>query len=178
MTSDDEQFSRLERELLHDRFADFERSVLQDNIVLCDAKSGVLLAFAGAMVILCIDAFVAEHTLRLDALHWIAKGLFMLAAITFLVSCHYSLSTVIPRLRRGRDDHIFWESPVFDQPVESYIASMEQLDEATERRDKLAHLHMLSGICRAKFSHFVIAIRAARVGFLLLIAAELARLIG
>ena len=90
MTSSVDELSRLERELLHDRFADFERSVLQENIVLCDSKSGVLLAFGGAMVIFCVDAFVASRSVHPDIAHWIARGLFLVSAITFLVSCHFS----------------------------------------------------------------------------------------
>ncbi|HEY5412216.1 MAG TPA: hypothetical protein VIJ94_15965 [Caulobacteraceae bacterium] len=178
MNRDIERFVHLERELLHERFAHFERAVLQDNIVLCDAKSGVLLAFGGAMVIFCIDAFVGGHSPHAGALHMAANSLFLISAAAFLVSCHFSLTTVLPRLRRGREDHIFWEAPVFDLPVESYIEIMEELDAVKERRDKLAHLHMLAGICRTKFSHFQIAIRSAQAAFALLVAAELARLIG
>jgi len=177
-TSAMHEVARIERELIHERFADFERGVLQDNIILCDAKSGVLLAFDGAMVIFCIDAFVGGHAPHQDALHIAANGLFLLAAAAFLVSCHFSLTTVLPRLRRGREDHIFWEAPVFDLPVERYVETMEKLDVEMERRDKLSHLHMLAGICRTKFGHFQISIRSAQAAFLLLILAELARLIG
>jgi hypothetical protein len=61
MDSDIETFTQTERDMLRDRFADFERSVLQDNIILCDGKSGVLLAFDGAMVIFCVDTFVERQ---------------------------------------------------------------------------------------------------------------------
>ena len=172
-----QEIARIERELIHERFADFERAVLQDNIILCDAKSGVLLAFDGAMVIFCVDAFVGGHAPQQGALHAAANGLFLLAAAAFLVSCHFSLTTVLPRLRRGRDDHIFWEAPTFDLPIDRYIETMEKLDLETERRDKLSHLHMLAGICRTKFNHFQIAIRSAQAAFALLVLAELARLI-
>ncbi len=177
MASVVERFAQIERELLHERFADFERAVLQDNIVLCDAKSGVLLAFGGAMVIFCIDAFVNGRSVGVGMLHHAANALFLVSAIGFLVSCHFSLTTVLPRLRRGRDDHIFWEAPVFDLPVEDYVSKMEALDVLMERRDKLGHLHMLAGICRIKFSHFQLAIRFGQAGFLVLVLAELARII-
>ena len=177
-TSTMHEIARIERELIHERFADFERGVLQDNIILCDAKSGVLLAFDGAMVIFCIDAFVSGRTPHQSALHQGAGGLFLFAAAAFLVSCHFSLTTVIPRLRRGREDHIFWESPIFHLPLKEYVEVMEKLDLEVERRDKLSHLHMLAGICRTKFGHFQIAVRAGQAAFLMLVAAELARLIG
>ena len=177
MVSVVERFAQIERELLHERFADFERAVLQDNIVLCDAKSGVLLAFGGAMVIFCIDAFVNGRGVGMGGLWHAANALFLVSAVGFLVSCHFSLTTVIPRLRRGSDDHIFWEAPVFDLPVEAYVKKMEALDVVMERRDKLGHLHMLAGICRTKFNHFQLAIRFGQAGFLVLVLAELARII-
>ena len=177
MVSVVERFAQIERELLHERFADFERAVLQDNIILCDAKSGVLLAFGGAMVIFCIDAFVNGRGEGSGMLHDAANALFLVSAVGFLVSCHFSLTTVLPRLRRGHDDHIFWEAPVFDLKVEDYVEKMEALDVGMERRDKLGHLHMLAGICRTKFGHFQLAIRFGQAGFLVLVFAELARII-
>jgi len=160
----------------HERFMDFERAVLQDNIILCDAKSGVLLAFSGGLVIFCIDAFVAAHQAAGRSIS-ITEVLLALAGLAFLVSCHFTLTTVVPRLVRGRDDHIFWESSVFKLPVETYVAAMEALDPDVERRDMLRHLHMLSGICRTKFWHFGCAIRIAQLGFVLLVMAELGQLL-
>ncbi|WP_242136905.1 hypothetical protein [Sphingomonas sp. TREG-RG-20F-R18-01] len=55
LATDDLVVQRLdafEADFMRERFADFERSVLQDNIILCDTKCGVLLAFTGTMVIL------------------------------------------------------------------------------------------------------------------------------
>ncbi len=171
-----DRFAQIERELLHERFADFERAVLQDNIILCDSKSGVLLAFSSAMVVFCIDAFVGGRSGG-GWLHYAANALFLLAATGFLVGCHFSLTTVLPRLHRGREDHIFWEAPVFRLPVEGYVERMAALDVVLERRDKLGHLHMLAGICRTKFAHFQLAIRFGQFGFIVLVVAELARLI-
>ncbi len=176
MVSVIDRFARMERELLHERFADFERGVLQDNIVLCDAKSGVLLAFDAAMAIFCIDTFVGLADARPHA-RLAAGALFILSAVAFLASCHFSLLTVLPRLHRGHQDHIFWESPVFDLPVEEYIEQMEALDATREHREKLRHLHMLAKICRTKFTHFQWAIGFGRAGFVILVLAELARTI-
>ena len=171
-----DRFAQIERELLHERFADFERAVLQDNIILCDAKSGVLLAFSSAMVVFCIDAFVGGRA-GAGWLHHAANALFLLAAAGFLVGCHFSLTTVLPRIHRGADDHIFWEAPVFQLPVEAYVDRMAALDLAVERRDKLGHLHMLAGICRKKFAHFQLAIRFGQAAFVVLVLAELARIV-
>ncbi len=51
LATDDLGVQRLdafEADFMRERFADFERSVLQDNIIPCDTKCGVLLAFTGA----------------------------------------------------------------------------------------------------------------------------------
>ncbi len=171
-----DRFAQIERELLHERFADFERAVLQDNIILCDAKSGVLLAFSSAMVVFCIDAFVGGRNGG-GWLHHSANALFLLAGAGFLVACHFSLTTVLPRLHRGGDDHIFWEAPIFRLPVETYVERMAALDVVLERRDKLTHLHMLAGICRTKFAHFQLSIRFGQAAFIVLVLAELARIV-
>ncbi len=54
---------------------------------------------------------------------------------------------------------------------------MAALDVVLERRDKLTHLHMLAGICRTKFAHFQLAIRFGQGAFLVLVLAELARIV-
>ncbi|HEY5106747.1 MAG TPA: Pycsar system effector family protein [Caulobacteraceae bacterium] len=175
------KIAEVERALMHERFADFERSVLQDNIVLCDAKSGVLLAFSGAMVIFCLDAFIASRgtAIRGSSPHLGAIVLFVVAALGFLVSCHFSLSTVLPRLRRGqgRSDHIFWEAPFFRLPVDKYVEEMMALDLSVEHEDRLRHLHTLAGICRSKFRNFQLAMRFGQASFVVLVLAELARIL-
>jgi hypothetical protein len=51
------------------------------------------------------------------------------------------------------------------------------LDVSVAWSDKLRHLHMLAGICKNKFSHFLVAIRLGQVGFVLLVAAEFGRMV-
>jgi hypothetical protein len=178
MESGIQDFATPEHEL-RDRFADFERSVLQDNIILCDGKSGVLLAFDGAMVIFCVDTFVElqRRAAKFDPLSEGLVLLFLAAGFAFLVSCHFALTTVAPRLRRGKVDHIFWEAPVFSLSEDRYVETMRQLDASTGWSDKLRHLHMLAGICKKKFSHFQVAIRMGQIGFVLLVAAEFGRMV-
>jgi len=178
MASTTRTFATAEHEL-RDRFADFERGVLQDNIILCDGKSGVLLAFDGAMVIFSVDTFVElqRHAARFDVLREGLALLFVAAGLAFLISCHFALTTVIPRLRRGKADHIFWEAPIFSLSEDSYVDTMRRLDASTGWSDKLRHLHMLAGICKKKFSHFQIAIRLGQIGFVLLVAAEFGRIV-
>jgi hypothetical protein len=177
----EDRLSSVERDLLRDRFADFERAVLQDNIALCDTKAGLLLAFTGAMVIFCIDAFVTAHAAPGAHQQFVAetmRGLFAVAAIGFLASAQFSLTTVLPRMVRGSADHVFWESPVFKLPVERYVAEMASLDPAVERDDKLRHLHLQAGICRRKFGHFSTAMRLAQLAFVALVIGEVLRVVG
>jgi len=157
-------------------FIYFERGVLQDNIILCDAKSGVLLAFSGAMVLLCIDTFIGLHRAA-DWPHRVACGAALAAGSAFLVSCHFALTTVIPRYHRGRDDLIFWDSSIFKLSADDYVARMKALTVVSQEDDMLHHLHLLARICSTKFLQFGRAIRLAQLGFALLVLAELGRMI-
>lgn len=179
MTTSIEAFAKVEQDLLRDRFAEFERGVLQDNIILCDGKSGVLLAFDGAMIVFCVDNLVHLQRSLANFAWWseIPVALFLAAALGFLVSCHFALMTVVPRIHRGRPDHIFWEAPVFRLPEDQYVRTMRELDVSTGWTDKLRHLHLLAGICRDKFGHFHLAIRIGRIAFLVLVLGQLARVV-
>lgn len=157
-------------------FISFERGVLQDNIILCDAKSGVLLAFSGAMVLLCIDTFIGLHRAG-DWAHRLACGVALAAGGAFLVSCHFALATVIPRFHRSRDDLIFWESSIFKLSADEYVGRMKAITVMRQEDDMLHHLHLLARICRTKFLQFGRAIRLAQLGFALLVLAELGRMI-
>ena len=152
--------------------------MLQDNIILCDTKSGVLLAFTGAMVIFCLESVAASpsvHHLAPWATLASVVG-FFIAAIGFLISGTFSLSTVMPRIhRRAPADHIFWEAPSFRLSVEDYIGHMHALDVHVEHDEKLRHLHTLAMICRAKFAHLRHAMNFAILGFVLIVVAELAK---
>jgi hypothetical protein len=175
-----DRFEAIERELLRDRFADFERAVLQDNIVLCDAKCGILLAFTGAMVIFCLDAVSeplrhAREGLLLDAA---VAAAFLGAAAAFLVSAGISLFTVMPRLRPDiGEDHIFWESAIFRLPVKDYLEQMRRVRIETERDEKLRHLHTLAAVCRSKYFNLRHAMRFVAGAFVLLVAAELGKVL-
>jgi len=170
----------IDRDATRDRFADFEREVLQDNIALCDTKAGLLLAFSGAMVIFCIDAFARAHAAANGGapIGIVIQAAIGLAAAGFLASAQFSLTTVLPRMIRGGSDHIFWESPVFKLPLERYLAEMEGVSPAIERRDMLRHLHLQAQICRSKFRHFLIAMRLAQIAFAALVLGEVLRVAG
>ena len=177
---DEGDLIEMEGELLSDTFADFERSVLQDNIALFDTKAAAVLAFSGVMVIYCIESIATVHAAA-GSYAWILGPailvLLTIAASGFLISAMFSLSTVKPRVVRGGEDHVFWESPVFKLPVKDYLKAMKSLDPDAARDDKLRHLHLLAGICRDKIRHFRTSLFVAQGAFLALVAAELARVI-
>ena len=161
-----------------ERFVDFERGVLHDNIVLCDLKCGVLLAFTSAMAIYALNAMAepfAGH--RFGA--WMGTACllaFFASAAGFLISCSFSLATVMPRILHDQaQDHIFWESPAFTGSADAYLDAMNSLDMHEGRTEKLRHLHTLARICRAKFTNMARAMNFAIVGFVVLVVAELAK---
>jgi hypothetical protein len=177
---DFERFEIFEDEFLHETFADFERAVLQDNIILCDAKSGILLTFTGAVVIFCLNSVnLVPEPHRIAAWASLAETLgYIGAATSCLISCAFSFATIKPRIRRETaDDHIFWESPAFKLPVEKYVARMHALDVRSAHDEKLRHLHALAGICRNKYAHLGHAMNFALVGFVLLVVAESAKVL-
>ena len=169
------ELSTIDRDLLQERFVEFERAVLQENIVLCDHKSGVLLAFTGAMVVYCVSELGGHPlgSLR-GAVSMVAPAALALSALAFLISSSFSLSTGMPRIVRGvTEDHIFWEAPAFKLPVEEYVAVMMGLDSRREHHEKLRHLHTLAAICRSKFANLRHAMTFAIVGFAVLVVGEL-----
>jgi hypothetical protein len=169
------ELTTMERDILQERFVDFERAVLQENIVLCDHKSGVLLAFTGAMVVYCVSELGGHFAGGLRGwMGFVVPGAILIAALAFLISSSFSLSTVMPRIRRGvTEDHIFWEAPAFKLPVEEYVAVMMGLDPVREHHEKLRHLHTLAAICRSKYANLRQAMTFAIVGFAVLVVGEL-----
>lgn len=174
-----DRFSKVEAAFLHERFADFERAVLQDNIILCDAKMGILVAFAGAMVIYCIDRVGRAGALR-GGTSWIptaeAWG-YAAAAVGFFFTCAFALAAIAPRVRphQANDDYVFWAARVFRQPLAPFLEEMKGLDVHVEHENKLRHLHILASVCRDKFAHLRLAMHAAAAAFMLLVLVELAR---
>jgi hypothetical protein len=174
-----DHFSLVEAAFLHERFADFERAVLQDNIILCDAKMGILVAFSGAMVIYCIDMAGRSGVLR-GGSFWLpvaeAWG-FAVAAVGFFITCAFALAAIAPRIRphQAGDDYIFWGARVFRQPLAPFLEEMHGLDVELEHDNKLRHLHVLAGVCRDKFAHLRQAMNAAAAAFVILVLSELAR---
>ena len=175
----EDQLESIEDDLLSDTFVDFERSVLQDNIALFDTKAAAVLAFSGVMVLYSIDSIATFHAApgpHAGLVTAAVRALFAVAAAGFLLSAMFSLSTVRPRVARGDEGHVFWDSAVYKLPVADYLKAMKGLDPAQAREEKLRHLHLLAGICRNKIRDFRTSLFVAEGAFMALVAAELARL--
>ena len=132
------------------------------------------------MVLYCVDS-IATFRSASDSYAWIVRPtilvLLVVATSGFLLSAMFSMSTVRPRVVRGAEDHVFWDSAVFRLPLDDYLAAMKALDPAVARDDKLRHLHLLAGICRDKIRHFRTSLYVAEAAFLALVAAEVARVV-
>ena len=170
-----DRLERLEHHLRSDRFAEFTRGALQDNIILCDQKAGILLAFSSALVLFCAQSFGDVHPIGAPWNIKLSSGLLVLSAVGFIGSCYFALMSVAPRIRKGPDDHIFWGSSAYDVAAEIYIDRFENADPDKEMRDKLRHLHTLAGICRDKYGAFKHGLRLALISFFPLVFAEMLR---
>lgn len=167
-----DRLARLEHHIRSDRFAEFTRGALQDNIILCDQKSGILLAFGSAVILFCVQA-LGDVSSKADWIERIRSVLLMVSAIGFAAACYFALMSVAPRIRKTPDDNIFWGSRVYDASAEDYIARYHDADPDQEMTDKLRHLHTLAGICRDKYAAFRHSLRLSLISFVPLIAAEL-----
>jgi hypothetical protein len=180
MSVSEEQLESIEEDLLSDTFVDFERSVLQDNIALFDTKAAAVLAFSGVMILYCIDSIATLHFgtgPHAWIVAWVIRALLAVAAAGFMLSAMFSLSTVRPRVARGAEGHVFWDSSVYKLPLAEYLRAMKALNPTAARDEKLRHLHLLAGICRNKIRDFRASLFVAQGAFVALVLAELARLV-
>ena len=151
----------------------FERYVLQDNIILCDAKSGILVGFAVVTLLWCFDRLreaVAAGEVGGEALLF---GMAMLALLAVIV---FGWRAIKPRIKRG-NDHIYWGSKVFTGSEQDYIAAVGSVEPDILAADMLRHLHIQGSICREKFDNFERALTASQFAGLFVLLAVCYRLV-
>jgi len=158
-----------------DSFADFERGILQDNIALCDGKSGILLAFASAAVLFCAQSLVRPGPTDPKTLFWTINALVLLSGSGFLASSYYALLTVKPRFVVSSDDKLYWGSSIFLQSADAYVAAMRASDPHGDSEEKLRHLHALASVCRSKYRGMARSLTLSQWSFLPLLGAQLLR---
>lgn len=160
MTETETNFSATRAEYLL-----FERYVLQDNIILCDAKSGILVGFAVVTLLWCFDRLregVAGGEIEGGVLLF---GIPMLALFVVIV---FGWRAIKPRIKRG-NDYVYWGSKAFAGSEQEYIAAIGSAEPGVLAADMLRHLHIQASICREKFDNFERALIAAQFAGLLLL---------
>ena len=157
----------------HNEYVFVERHALQDNIILCDAKCGILLGFGALTLLWCLDKLLAlsgngaeRHLMSFATLE---ELLYAFAILALLVTVAFAWRVIRPRIQHSHD-HIYWGSKVFTQPKTDFTIAIQKTDPDVLATDMLHHLHVLAGICRAKFANFERAIIAAQcaAGFVFL----------
>ena len=164
----------------------FERHVLQENITLCDAKSGILLAFSTGLLGWCFDKLsyllpdLPKAGPSLSTSEWlgfIPIPLYVLAIFAWAVTIYFAWNSVKPRIRPTAD-YIFWDSSVFKKPQADFANDIRAAEPDLLMENMLGHLHMLAAICREKFHYFHRAVVPAEWRAILVSLAELSRVSG
>jgi hypothetical protein len=154
-----------------------EQRVLQENITLVDAKSGILLALAGGFIGRNLDKLYelsVAYSRSATVPTMTALLLYAAASLGFLYAAYCTWFVLRPRLHKT-NDFVYWGADVFLGGEKAYIEAIEAAVPADFRTHFLHHLHVLARICRQKYGFFVHAMRAAEFSLLATLAAEIAR---
>jgi hypothetical protein len=160
-----------------DEFVVFERHVLQDNILLCDAKSGILVIFAAGVLWRCVES-VADFVIPDPGLAGYVSDLYLilyiLAVPAWLVAAYWAVRTVSPRIGPS-DDSIYWGAPLFLKSQDEFVSAIRGAAPDAQMDGMLRHLHSLGAICRDKDGRFHKAVRATEVAAIFFLSAEVIR---
>lgn len=167
-------------DLGHREYVVIERDVLQDNILLFDAKCAILLAFAGALIFRCMDKFAELMSQPSVSTPWpvtIALALYPLATFGFAVTVYLAWQVVKPRLIKSSD--IFhWGSPAFQGDLKHYSTAIHKAERVILKEHALALLYNLATICNAKDHQFHRAALLVETSTVVALLAELSRVAG
>jgi hypothetical protein len=159
-------------------YALFEKDVLQDNIILCDAKSGFLLAFAAIVMTRCLDKATELASARAAScicMTHIVLILYAVAIVGFICTVVFVWRVVRPRLR-PHDDFVYWGSKIFTGTEMEFAVAVQSVTPSALAVDLLRHLYILAEICRRKFANFQCAAVAAEFSTIVFVLAEVARI--
>jgi hypothetical protein len=160
--------------MLNPDYVTVEQRVLQDNINLVDAKSGILMAISGGLIARDLDKFFELATAR-GGIATTASLIFYGAALTgFFLTAYFTWFVLRPRLVKT-NDYVYWGSDAFLRGEKNYIDTVGAASADELRRHFLHHIYVLALICRKKFAFFVSAMRSAEISLLLTLAAEITR---
>jgi hypothetical protein len=148
----------------HNEYVSLERQVLQDNIILCDTKCGILLGFSAIVLLWCVDKVpTLSDKMRVAIFPTLAEAIFYTFAIlALLVTIAFTWKVIRPRIRQS-DDYIYWGSKVFERSEADFSIGIQEADQEVLASDMIRHLHILARVCRDKFANFRRAVIAAEL---------------
>lgn len=154
-----------------------ERDVLQDNIILSDAKSAALLALSGVLLFHCLDwALRLNSSSGLSQVGVALLGTYLAASLSLIITTIFCWLAIKPRIVRT-DDHLYWGSKLYLSSAEAFVSAIKSADAEVIEDDLLRMLHTLAGICREKYAAFEQAVWATELSLVLVLCAEFASLV-
>jgi len=153
-----------------------EQRVLQDNINLVDAKSGILMAISGGLIARDLDKFyqLATATGAFSIATMASLILYGIALAGFIITAYLTWFVLRPRLVKT-NDYVYWGSDAFLRSAKHYVDLVRAATAEELQHHFLQHLYVLALICRRKFAYFVSAMRSAEISLLTTLAAEITR---
>lgn len=156
-------------------YVSVERHVLQDNINLIDAKSGILMALSGGFIARCLDKFFElANAPALGLVSTASLTLYAISAIGFFLSAYFTWFVLKPRVTKT-NDLVYWGSEAFRENQAQFVERIEATDPSEFRLHFLRHLHILARICRQKYRFFGHAVFFAQISLLTTLGAEICR---
>lgn len=153
-------------------FVAIERDVLQDNIILSDAKSAALLALSGVLLFHCLDrALQLNSSSGLSLLGATLLGIYVAASLSLIVTIVFCWLAIKPRLVET-DDHLYWGSKLYLGSAQAFVSAIKSADAEVIEDDLLRMLHTLAGICRQKYAAFEHAVWATELSLVLALCGE------
>src|SRR5260221_14287397 len=127
----------------HNEYVTVERHALQDNIILCDSKCGILLGFGVLILLWCLDK-VLTLTGNAEGRHFTAfvalEALsYAFAVLALFVAVTFAWKVIRPRIH-DIHDHIYWGSKIFTQPQADFTIAIQKADPEHLAIDMLHHL--------------------------------------
>jgi hypothetical protein len=153
-----------------------EQRVLQDNINLVDAKSGILMAISGGLIARDLDKFyeLATASGAWSIATTASLILYGIALAGFFLTAYLTWFVLRPRLVKT-NDYVYWGSDAFLRGEKHYIDLVDAATPEEVRHHFLQHIYVLARICRRKFAFFVSAMRTAKISLLTTLGAEITR---
>ena len=153
----------------HNEYVTVERHALQDNIILCDSKCGILLGFGALILLWCMDKLLALTERSEGYQRILEEVLYGCAIVALLIAVTFAWRVIKPRIHHSHD-HIYWGSKIFKQSADDFALTVQNADSDRLTVDMLNHLHILAKICCQKYENFARAVMAMQFagGFVIL----------